>query len=309
MSKEFDIELRIMRVLREHQKITYALLDRDLRISELAPNFTSFLRDSKAQVGMPVSETLDALIGADQSLRDVFDGKQNKYQIEYIDLTPPKKPPRYISLYICPDSAHLDDRLLLIIVDVTSLAIVEQHAVQTRNVLQLLRDRLVVKNAILRRQAFYDTLTNLPNRKYFTQALHQYISITNRRKTPCALMMIDIDDFKVVNDTLGHQVGDKKLQEVATVISQSIRETDFAARYGGEEFCVITPSVNAAEAQQVAERIQSELAKKCATTVSIGIVDYLPQENSDEFIQRADQAMYSAKRSGKNCIRLNSQST
>lgn len=157
-----------------------------------------------------------------------------------------------------------------------------------------------------------DSLTQLFDRSYFDQRLTEEIERVRRYKTPVAVLMMDIDDFKKYNDAHGHQAGDKLLREISDVIRHSIRRIDLSSRYGGEEFAVMLPVTPVSGAQIAAERIRDrveELSREQGknVTISIGIVSYEgePSEiTKDELINVADQAMYEAKNAGKNCVRF-----
>lgn len=163
------------------------------------------------------------------------------------------------------------------------------------------------------RSAIGDALTGLYNYAYFKHFLDFELKRSFRQNYKVALMMIDIDNFKNYNDTLGHLAGDLVLRELGRIVKAQIREIDLAARYGGEEFAVILPyNENEQSNTIVAERIQSAVAavklpigteRIPQVTVSIGIA-YCPFDatNSDDLIEKADIMLYHAKRTGKNRI-------
>ena len=161
--------------------------------------------------------------------------------------------------------------------------------------------------------AHYDTLTNLPNRTLFNDRLRQALAIAKRDKVRMALMFIDLDEFKPVNDTYGHAVGDLLLKEVAVRIQDCLRESDTVARMGGDEFTVLLPVIEAEQdASVVAEKIRLALnqpfelaGKNLHISSSTGIAIY-PEHGSDEkaLLKNADTAMYYAKESGRNAVRV-----
>jgi diguanylate cyclase (GGDEF)-like protein len=161
----------------------------------------------------------------------------------------------------------------------------------------------------LLRLANYDPLTTLPNRTLFNDRLEQEIKKAHRTKSPLALLLIDLDRFKEVNDTLGHGIGDLLLVEVARRISECVRETDTVARLGGDEFTVILNELNdSSQTERIAQDIIHQLAKPFtldANTVymsaSLGIAIY-PSDGQDieNLLKHADQAMYGAKADGRN---------
>jgi diguanylate cyclase (GGDEF)-like protein len=164
-----------------------------------------------------------------------------------------------------------------------------------------------VREAALRLSRF-DPLTGLYNRRHFQAALDREIrrsTRTNRREF--ALLMLDLDELKPVNDTYGHQVGDQLIRGLATVLQRTVRTTDTAARYGGDEFAVLLPETNREGAMAVAEKLRRDseaLAERGArTTVSIGLVVYPHDgETVERLLTEADNALYLAKKGGKNRV-------
>ena len=173
--------------------------------------------------------------------------------------------------------------------------------------------------------AFHDTLTKLPNRRLFLDHLGLAIAESHRSRRYGALLFLDLDDFKPVNDIYGHKTGDKVLVEAAQRIKNSIRETDTAARYGGDEFAILLNMLDTdadtahARANTISQKISDNLSapyiltlenKRGANTIaqhhctsSIGIVLFSDNDTrEEELISKADEAMYKAKSSGKNAI-------
>lgn len=155
-----------------------------------------------------------------------------------------------------------------------------------------------------------DKLTGLYFRDVFMSKVSEYLydGDAPNRKT-VSFLMVDIDDFKVVNDTFGHQKGDNVLKEVAAIISKSVRSYDISGRYGGEEFIIALPNTSHSNARKVATRIKNSIAESRIMgavrriSVSIGISHY-PEDSLwlEELIQKADQCMYAAKKAGKNSV-------
>lgn len=181
--------------------------------------------------------------------------------------------------------------------------------------ISILEDITAQKEAESRIQymAHYDALTNLPNRTLFYDRLRQVLALAKRDKHLCALMFLDLDHFKMVNDTLGHHIGDLLLQGVAQRISACVRETDTVARLAGDEFVVILPHLAAREdAAVVGKKIVATLAEpflldghEVKTSTSIGIALYpLDAAKDEELLKLADDAMYAAKQQGRNQYRF-----
>jgi len=157
-----------------------------------------------------------------------------------------------------------------------------------------------------------DGLTNLYNHRMFYSLLKDEIARTQRFKRPVSLLMLDIDHFKRVNDTYGHQAGDAILKGLSDLLVKQARAVDRVCRYGGEEFMVILPETDAAMAMQIAERLRAEVerqpfgingGKTAGITVSIGVATYPQQVDSLEaLVKAADDALYAAKQGGRNRV-------
>jgi len=156
----------------------------------------------------------------------------------------------------------------------------------------------------------HDQLTGALNRKGLEETLDRELARAQRRQTPICLALLDVDNFKSLNDTFGHQTGDDALVHLARVIRETIRPNDTLARYGGEEFLVILPDTPLAAAVSALTRLQRELTKrfflhrneKLLITFSAGVTAFRPGEQRTQAISRADAAMYQAKKTGKNRV-------
>lgn len=164
----------------------------------------------------------------------------------------------------------------------------------------------------LRTLIMRDGLTGLYNHTAIKEELMAEIAIAGRNHTPLALAMLDLDNFKSVNDTYGHPVGDQVLRTLSRLLRQRLRRSDVVGRYGGEEFAVIFPGTSAATAAKVLDQVRQVFCKiqqfsefgDFSSSFSAGIADLAPTSNFDELFDSADAALYSAKHSGKNCIVL-----
>lgn len=175
---------------------------------------------------------------------------------------------------------------------------------------------LIVKNRVLAEVSARDALTGLYNRWYVIEKIESEINRSLRHGSPMALLMIDLDHFKDVNDTFGHTAGDEVLRNVARVLRESCRVYDVPGRYGGEEFCVVLPETTMRSVPVVAERIRARLEQNAreiagtpvTVTASIGIAGVDGEGSEDPvlspgmLIERADRALYSAKNHGRNCV-------
>ena len=159
-------------------------------------------------------------------------------------------------------------------------------------------------------QARHDPLTGALNRKGLEEALEREVSIVRRKETPLCMALLDIDNFKKLNDTLGHGTGDEALKHLAKVARECMRPQDTLARYGGEEFVILLPDTPMDKGIEAMTRLQRELTKKfflagaekILITFSAGVAQLGSEEKGMEAIRRADQAMYLAKRAGKNRV-------
>jgi diguanylate cyclase (GGDEF)-like protein len=155
---------------------------------------------------------------------------------------------------------------------------------------------------------YTDSLTGIANRRIFLESLGGAISFAQRHRTPLSIIMADLDDFKSVNDTYGHNTGDQVLQAFAILLMENSRQEDLAVRFGGEEFIMMLPGTGAEEAAVLGDRVRRHWQEmtfpefSLRVTASFGVAAYLPGDTGDRFIERADQALYDAKRLGKNQV-------
>ncbi|MEQ1814156.1 MAG: diguanylate cyclase [Candidatus Nitrotoga sp.] len=155
-----------------------------------------------------------------------------------------------------------------------------------------------------------DHLTGALNRRGLDEAFEREAMRADRSQTQLCIALLDIDDFKRINDTLGHHVGDQALAHLSGVIKEALRPSDLVARYGGEEFIIILPETDLEEAASIIQRLHRELTRKfflhnndrILVTFSAGVVQRAPEESQEDAILRADKAMYQAKKSGKNRV-------
>jgi diguanylate cyclase len=186
--------------------------------------------------------------------------------------------------------------------------------------LQVMRDRAVQTDAELVKlhqeldrvstQARHDPLTGALNRKGLEEAVEREISSVRRKDTPLCMALLDIDNFKKLNDTMGHATGDIALAHLAKVARECMRPQDTLARYGGEEFVILLPDTPLDKGIEAMTRLQRELTKtfflagteKILITFSAGVAQLAPDETGGDAIKRADRAMYLAKRAGKNRV-------
>jgi len=191
----------------------------------------------------------------------------------------------------------------------SDLHLLSMLAAQAVNSLVML-ERLVASEE----QALTDSLTGLYNYRFFQESLQRELSRASRSKAPLSLIVLDLDNFKVINDSYGHGVGDRVLRHLADLIQRHSRKANVVVRYGGDEFCIIVPEGDLDTARAVAERVLAEIRNSpyadeahgvspLALTVSAGVTSYRPEEdNAFSFFKRADENLLTAKRTGKDLV-------
>lgn len=178
----------------------------------------------------------------------------------------------------------------------------------------LLQGEAALRNLLLFEEvkglAIRDGLTGLYNYRYFREMLTQQVGQSRRYGWPLSLLFVDLDDFKVVNDTLGHPAGDVVLKTVAGYLRRAVRAADLLCRYGGEEFVILLPQTPPEQAEILANRLRAGIAglsiplpeRELFVTVSIGVAALTPGADGDALVAAADQALYRAKEGGKNRV-------
>jgi diguanylate cyclase (GGDEF)-like protein len=210
---------------------------------------------------------------------------------------------KHISLIVlCDGSTPFDEEVLAATPHITMR--------MEDDLLQKIKE-LHEENVKLRSFSLIDNLTGLSNKRFFWMQLETEMARTKRTGHSCTLMMIDLDNFKRLNDTLGHLEGDKFLEEFGRIMHDNSRSTDLPCRYGGDEFALIMPATSVAYASKTGERLKNILADVPQESIppislSIGIAEYAPLSpyGMHEFVRAADMALYEAKGGGKNQIRI-----
>ncbi|GAA0811090.1 diguanylate cyclase [Colwellia asteriadis] len=174
--------------------------------------------------------------------------------------------------------------------------------------LEKIKEELTKANKNLEYRSFHDNLTNLYNRHYFMSTVKDHFNNVLRHQCISAIMMIDLDFFKKINDEHGHNVGDKVLQQFSTVLSQVLRAGDIAARWGGEEFIVLLPKTTKVDSIALAQRLvkavdETTFELNIHLTISVGVSQSTANDDIASWIERADIALYQAKNEGRNCIK------
>lgn len=169
-----------------------------------------------------------------------------------------------------------------------------------------MEENLKEMNAQLKAMSYTDALTGIYNHRGLMEGLETYMKEHSKNDHPLSLILYDIDDFKTVNDTLGHPEGDEVLKKIAEIIHEDSRENDLVGRYGGEEFMILLHKTSYETARKIAERIRKKIERtfkdsEVQTTISGGVVS-CEDDTLKSFIKRADDNLYEAKRKGKNRV-------
>lgn len=202
-----------------------------------------------------------------------------------------------ITILPIPSDTGEIERICILVYDMTDQAMSKERV-------EKLNDQLKVISRV-------DGLTGLYNRRYWQERFEREFKLTVRNKKPTSVLILDIDHFKKVNDTHGHQAGDKVIQSLAMLIRKATRETDISGRYGGEEFVVLLPDTTTERATIVAERLRLAVERyivkheelELRVTISAGIAEFEHHyERPLSWLEAADQALYKAKESGRNKV-------
>lgn len=184
----------------------------------------------------------------------------------------------------------------------------EQELEQTKRLLHRKEVELQAVLAQSQEISSTDPLTFLPNRRKIVSSLQHEVLRSNRYRTPLSISLMDVDHFKLINDTHGHAAGDEVLRTLASSLREGTRDPDSAGRLGGEEFLILLPNSQLRDAARQADRLCGKIralrmhidGKTLSITVSVGLAEYrIGEEGWEEFLQRADAAMYQAKEHGR----------
>lgn len=167
------------------------------------------------------------------------------------------------------------------------------------------------KRVLVEKLANTDPLSGAYNRRFLDEFIEGYFEIVKREHSDLSLLLIDIDDFKSINDNFGHDIGDEVIKDFAKLTRNTIRKNDLLIRFGGDEFLILLPNTTKEASKKVATKLVDKIEefnnlhknKECNYTISVGSASYIKSDNSiDDIIIRADKALYTAKANGKNTI-------
>lgn len=204
------------------------------------------------------------------------------------------------------------DILISFALDISAQKEAQSKFIETHVKLTQQTQALKLAQRKLRQLANRDPLTNIYNRRYFADMAQKIVALARREEEPLSLIMLDVDNFKTINDKYGHSIGDEVIRVLATNLVSLGRQSDITARFGGEEFAIMLPNTDIKNALNYAQKIRRDIEKitfHCEDelinfTVSIGVDEFKPDKDKtiDEALNRADKALYKAKKSGKNRV-------
>ncbi len=265
---------------------------------------TKMVHANKALLEFFALENVEALQKKFHCVMDIFEDEEGYFSTKDIENDDPG----------CPCISTIKDR------DVLGVVIHEptqQKRVLKLNLSQLPNDTFLISMTDVTEieqqakrfeyQANHDKLTGAYNRSYLEYVYQKHLDNFAHENIPCAFILLDIDDFKLINDNYGHLTGDRVLILLSSIITQKIRQDDIFVRWGGEEFLLLLPKTSQENAVKLAEILRQEISKldigiDCRITSSFGVTGCLKNDTKEGLFGRLDSALYAAKRSGKNCV-------
>lgn len=282
------------------------VLDVQGRIVDVNPAMQNFLDEEPASfLGKNVSDVLNIW---NESTEHLLTGLETRTELRL-----PRKPSRYLDLRVTPlydDDQNLSGRLI-IFRDVTDRKEVEKDLRHAMDRMQTQLIEIGLLQSQLREQAIRDALTNLFNRRYLEETLERELARAAREVYPLCIVMMDIDHFKNVNDTYGHEAGDLVLKTLADMVTNQSRQGDFVCRYGGEEFVLVMPNIGIGVARERVNSLHRSISSlyipfgrfNLNITMSMGISWYPKHgETKEALLRAADRALYAAKNAGRNRV-------
>lgn len=271
----------------------FLMVTEDSKISYMNKSFLNFLGFNSLEEMVSSNKTIDDFLVVKSN-----EFYKNKIFEEWIE-----------EIFIHPDIDYVMNMKSAVDPDEIYTYLVRVNEIPDRRYLFSFSDITLVEiiKLLYHELAIKDSLTRIYNRRKFLSELEREIERSKRYKHKLSLIMFDIDYFKQINDTYGHQVGDNALQEIVRVALDSIRQQDILGRYGGEEFMIFLPETPANKTTEIAERLRHKIEsfqfKHFGNlTCSFGVTEYNAGESLDDLIKRVDEALYIAKDSGRNCV-------
>lgn len=282
------------------------VIDAQGRIVDINPAMRNFLdTEPAACLGKNISEVLTIW---NERFEHLMGGPETRTEWRL-----PHKPSRYLDLQVTSlydDYQNLKGRII-VFRDITDRKEVEKDLRHAMDRMQTQIIEIGLLQSQLREQAIRDALTNLFNRRYLEETLERELARAAREVYPLCLVMMDIDHFKEVNDTYGHEAGDLVLKTLAEKVTSQSRQGDFVCRYGGEEFVLVMPNINLEFARERVNALHRSLSSlyipfgrySIHVTVSMGVSAFpLHGEKKEDLLRAADRALYAAKHGGRNRV-------
>ena len=282
------------------------VLDAQGRIVDINPAMKNFLEGAPASyLGKNVSDIMNLW---NENTKHLLTGLETRTEMRLAHI-----PSRYLDLRVTPlfdDDQNLNGRLM-IFRDITDRKEVEKDLRYAMDRMQTQLIEIGLLQSQLREQAIRDALTNLFNRRYLEETLERELARAEREMYPLCIVMMDIDHFKDVNDTYGHEAGDLVLKTLAETVTKQSRQGDFVCRFGGEEFVLVMPNISIDVAKERVNSLHKSISSlyipfgrfSLNITMSMGISWYPKQgETKEDLLRTSDRALYAAKNAGRNRV-------
>ena len=286
------------------------VLDASKRIVDINPAVQRLIGISSSAIGQSSEDVLNETLHLDQAKAPIAASK--------MELRISETPPRDIELHVLP---LFDDRQsitgqLLILRDITERKQAEAELLRAQGELEAAHRELQQSFVQQQQLALIDDLTGINNHRSLLQLARREFDVSMRYRPPLSMMFFDIDNFKQINDTFGHAMGDLALIQIIQTVCAKLRSTDLIGRYGGDEFVILLPQTTAQDALPLTERIHASIAdmwldtekSPLTLTISIGIAQSIHEashtDTVESLLHRADLALYAAKQAGKNCTKI-----
>ncbi len=296
--RKIEVEQMDLNDLIEEYKVFAA--KRDSPLDNIVKNIKIPLREDGGILSLAVIEGMPFLVNTNEARAKINDLTLQLLHVDHFVAVPLKAKDRVIGLILAD---NFITKKPIVREDVRMLTMFANHAGLAIENSRLYEQTLLLSNT--------DYLTRLWNHGYFQNIINEEVKRATETKLPLSLIMLDIDNFKVYNDKLGHQAGDNVLREIGNILRESVRKSDWACRYGGEEFVIILPRTNKDESYKFAERLRAkieihpfaneEIQPFRKITVSLGVATFPEDATSkDDLIYKVDMAMLQAKNKGRN---------
>ena len=278
------------------------VLNESNQIVDINPSAREFLGADSSCAGMPADLILSPWPGLIDQCH-LSEASHSEIQLS-------EKPLRVIDARLTPvlEKDRIRSGLIIVLRDITARVLAERKLQEAHDQLQAQVIEISRLQEAVREQAIHDAITGLFNRRYLEETLPRELAAARRRDAPLAVILLDVDHFKTINDTFGHQAGDRTLQRLAALLDSSTREGDIACRYGGDEFVLVLPDTTLADALDKAEALR----KGCSSldqedlprvTISLGVACSPDHgEEGGQILLIADRALYRAKEDGRNQV-------